>query len=959
MKQFILMSLLLSLLGLSGQASALPIITLNPHSTTVSQGGNLFVDVNVSGLQSSGTNSLLGAFSLDVVFTPELQFLPSANGTTTFGNSLGDVNLGEADVGAVPWVPGSGIFSFYEVSLLEGTLANCIFCTGPYLESLQGDSFRLATLAFYLPYNTLPSGAPISLSTANVVLSDGFGDSLATGNNPSATVSVSEPPTFLLLGIALAFFGYSSQKLRFIVKTKMFGERIDAHEFFSRPRKLSKETITKPLRLLVSLGLLSCVVLPGHAEVFNVTSTNGVGDVVGLIQAINQANNVTPEPDTINLATGNYTLINPAENTAYYGSNGLPSINSTITINGHNTVIERDNNASAFRIMQIGGNGKLSLNQVTIQNAKTQDIGSLDFLGAIFNQGEIILSNCILANNIGGGLVNLNSGKATITNTRFLNNSGRGGAILNETGIMTILNSTITSNHSIRDGGGILNRANLTIENSTIDNNDGTNAGGLANGSGGVSTIINSTISGNRATGNLGDGGGLSNYNTVTLINSTIANNVAGRFGGGIWNYAPFVGDTATVKLINTLIADNLGSASVYNPPVKDDCTNNDEVIKGNNSIIEDGGCSAVANGFLTGDSFLAPLADNGGSTQTHRLLQGSIAIDAGNNTDCPTRDQRGAARPQDGDKNGVFICDIGAYEVGILTDLDKAQINGDAQKIGPMLRLTPDEPSKAGSAFLPTPFALSPNSIIHTHFTFQISGVNLDSDQRSDGLAFVIQNDPRGASALGNGGEGLGYGFNDTGGNPVNTITPSVAIEFDTHQNSFPLRNSNDPDGNHVALIINGEVNNHLAFNSPSFSLNNGTSRFVWIDYVGVSKKLEVFLATENTKPATPAISTTLDLAATVGNKAFFGFSAGTGEGFNSHDILAWNLNVVSSPTQGDFNGDSCIDQADLSAILAVINGPGPKPLVYDLNGDGKVNIADSRKLVTLFTNPRGAACH
>ena len=95
------------------------------------------------------------------------------------------------------------------------------------------------------------------------------------------------------------------------------------------------------------------------------------------------------------------------------------------------------------------------------------------------------------------------------------------------------------------------------------------------------------------------------------------------------------------------------------------------------------------------------------------------------------------------------------------------------------------------------------------------------------------------------------------------------------------------------------------------------------------------------------------------LGNKAYFGFTAGTGGGFNSHDILAWNLDVVSPPSIGDFNGDSCVDQSDLSTLLAVVTGSGVKPLIYDLNGDGKVNIADSRKLVTLFTNPRGAACN
>jgi hypothetical protein len=49
-------------------------------------------------------------------------------------------------------------------------------------------------------------------------------------------------------------------------------------------------------------------------------------------------------------------------------------------------------------------------------------------------------------------------------------------------------------------------------------------------------------------------------------------------------------------------------------------------------------------------------LSDNGGPTQTHALLAGSPAIDAG--ASCPTSDQRGAPRPQGG------ACDIGAYEL-------------------------------------------------------------------------------------------------------------------------------------------------------------------------------------------------------------------------------------------------------------------------------------------------------
>jgi hypothetical protein len=59
----------------------------------------------------------------------------------------------------------------------------------------------------------------------------------------------------------------------------------------------------------------------------------------------------------------------------------------------------------------------------------------------------------------------------------------------------------------------------------------------------------------------------------------------------------------------------------------------------------------------------LAPLANNGGPTFTHALLRGSPAIDAGDDTNAPATDQRGIARPRDGDGNRVAVIDIGAFE--------------------------------------------------------------------------------------------------------------------------------------------------------------------------------------------------------------------------------------------------------------------------------------------------------
>jgi hypothetical protein len=63
--------------------------------------------------------------------------------------------------------------------------------------------------------------------------------------------------------------------------------------------------------------------------------------------------------------------------------------------------------------------------------------------------------------------------------------------------------------------------------------------------------------------------------------------------------------------------------------------------------------------------------------------------------------------------------------------------------------------------------------------------------------------------------------------------------------------------------------------------------------------------------------------------------------------------------PAKGDFNADGCIDLTDFNTLMAVINSPAPHDPIYDLNGDGAVNIADARYLAMLFTNPNGAPCN
>lgn len=72
----------------------------------------------------------------------------------------------------------------------------------------------------------------------------------------------------------------------------------------------------------------------------------------------------------------------------------------------------------------------------------------------------------------------------------------------------------------------------------------------------------------------------------------------------------------------------------------------------------------------------------------------------------------------------------------------------------------------------------------------------------------------------------------------------------------------------------------------------------------------------------------------------------------------LKWTVGVMP----GDLSGDACVDRDDLALMMAIVRGqaePGAALAAkLDLNGDGKSDIADARKLVTLFSRPLGAPC-
>ena len=201
------------------------------------------------------------------------------------------------------------------------------------------------------------------------------------------------------------------------------------------------------------------------------------------------------------------------------------------------------------------------------------------------------------------GTITLTSG--TLALSQNLTISGPGAANLaisgNNASIVFQVNSTATisgvtiQNGSIASGyyggGGILNFGTLIVTNSTVSGNYSSSyGGGIANY--GTMTLTNSTVSGSFA---YYLGGGIFNEGSgMTVTNSTVSGNTATYDGGGITTNAPLTVTNSTVT----------GNSAPFGGGIQNYCchtlTVTNTTVTGNSATYWGGGIINYPNGTMT-----------------------------------------------------------------------------------------------------------------------------------------------------------------------------------------------------------------------------------------------------------------------------------------------------------------------------------------------------------------------
>jgi hypothetical protein len=253
------------------------------------------------------------------------------------------------------------------------------------------------------------------------------------------------------------------------------------------------------------------------------------------------------------------------------------------------------------------------------------------------------------------------------------------------------------------------------------------------------------------------------------------------------------------------------------------------------------------------------------------------------------------------GGKKGDDTTSIAKFDLSTTWTASPSTMMNDANiSLDPVLELSSgDSDPQHGSYFLNEYFAITGNTSFVSSFKTIMKS--------KDGITFCVQNDARGASALGNKDNDMGY---SDGG--VLKITPSIALWMEAKTDEVDVCEN----GAHADYSGAGYVDFQTDFYSGALGSTGAEKEtWWWVVYDGQRNTLNVWVENEtsgNVPPTgNPEIADWIikdypyDLTS-LGTNAYFGFTGATNSSSGYHRVSNWNLKIwekASPPGNEEFN--------------------------------------------------------
>lgn len=370
--------------------------------------------------------------------------------------------------------------------------------------------------------------------------------------------------------------------------------------------------------------------------------------------AIDETNFDVGKMTLISVPAGIYTVTGSS---SFYAALTLSASSTTILrgVDPVSTIIDGDSinvGTGLLHLTQSGQNSLRVIENMGFMNGRNSEL--LDHGAALTLEDRVVLRNCSVSNNLGGGsAVNANSRSKEIyiINSKITDNANTGF------GVRAATRVTIDQTEFLRNSmSGFFmgnDTSNVLIKNSTFAFN--TAYGIVLRECMDSCRIENTTVFGSGM-----DGISISHFSSslpppdIEIFHTTVADNA--RNSGGNVSVSFQSADPRNLLIRNSILSVPLsGRPNLILQAVVG------LTIQGDSSICDDSSCNGL--GFSNVNPLLLPLAANGGPTQTMLPSQGSPAIDAGEAAYCNSSDQRGFIRPVDKLGSGAK-CDIGATEI-------------------------------------------------------------------------------------------------------------------------------------------------------------------------------------------------------------------------------------------------------------------------------------------------------